>query len=1162
MASGKQYEMLFKLNAQANAGFKGTFSQAQAEFAKLGNEIQSLNRVQGDLTAYQKQQAAIESTRGKLENLRKQHELLSRQIQEETGSTAGLEREKLKLEQRIAGTQSALENQQGRLSATSRRLKDAGVNTGNLAGESARLSGEIKKLSAEQEKAGEAAQKHGELAVNAFEAAGGALAAAGIVTVMKEIGAAYLECVQAAGEFGAAMSNVEALSGASRQEMGQLTAQAKELGATTKFTALESGAAYGYMGMAGWNAQEMLLGMPGVLDLAAASEEDLAEVSDIVTDALTGFKLQASNTGEFVDVLAMAATKSNTKVSLLGESFKYAAPLCGTLGYSAQDTAIFLGLMANAGIKGSQAGTTLKTSLANLSAPTKAQAAEIERLGISLTDANGQMLPLLDLTRNMREAFSGMSEAEQTAAASTIFGKEAMSGMLAVINASEADFRSLTSSIYNSAGAAKEMAEIKLDNLKGDLTLLDSAVDGLGLTIGEAFMPQIRELVQAGTGVISFLNQVVEEHPVLTKSILAAAGAVGAVTAAVTAFAAAKKAAAFLDLASMFTSPVGAVLALTGAVVGLGVGIAGAIEEANKGKPDIEELTEAAREAAGAMEEIAGDFEASRVDILATADMAGLYIDRLDQLEAQTGRTAAESQEYHNILQLLCDTIPELGEQIDLENDRIEGGTEALWEQTEAWKENAEAQARQQAYQELTAQHGAVLKEQAKNSILLTDAQLRYNRAEAEHAEIVKQMEAMENDTALYDPERYYELGQQLGPLTTEMFEAAGQMRGFQEALDISTAAAEESKAEMEGYGQALAELSGSAEDAAGGVEGLAGAVRDIGPELEAVMGGAVEKATELAEAYQSAYDAAFSSIQGQYALWDEAAEVVAVSAGTINAGLESQVSYWQDYNANLEALRGRSAEIEGLEAVIASFADGSTESVNAVAGMASATDEELAAMVQSWQSLQKEQDAAADKISELKTHYTEEMDKLLQELEADIDAMDLGPEAYEQGKATIQGYLNGLEEAGESAIAEASRIADGVLSQLARISNASVGVPMGYRDIGGTGRHYAAGTSNAERGFALVGEDGPEVVFFQGGEQVMNARETAALQRNSALRASPVSGGSGREPMVVQIYFQIEGHAVPEAVESLREYGEEFEDRVRRVMEDYVRDSARGRYI
>ncbi len=358
MPGGKQYEMLFKLNAQQNSGFKGAFTQAQAQFARLGHEIQALNRVQGDIAAYQKQQAAISRTEAKIQNLTKQHALLNQQMEEETGSTARLEQEKLKLEQRMASAQGALENQQGRLAATTKRLDEAGVSTNDLSSESARLADKIQELNQQQEEAAQAAEKYGESAVSAFDAAASALAAAGLVAGLKQIGEAYIGTVRAAGEFGSAMSNVEALSGASTAEMAALTAQAKELGATTKFTALESGEAMGYMGMAGWDAQQMLSGMPGVLDLAAASGEDLAGVADIVTDSLTGFKLTAADTGEFVDVLAAAATKSNTNVSMLGESFKYVAPLAGTLGYSVQDTAVMLGLMANSTIP---AGSAIRT---------------------------------------------------------------------------------------------------------------------------------------------------------------------------------------------------------------------------------------------------------------------------------------------------------------------------------------------------------------------------------------------------------------------------------------------------------------------------------------------------------------------------------------------------------------------------------------------------------------------------------------------------------------------------------------------------------------------------------------------------------------------------------------------------------------------------------
>lgn len=250
--AGKLYEMNFVLGAKQNSGFKSTFTQAQAEFARLGSEIQSLNRTQADISAYQKQQSAIDSTTKKLESLRRQQELMQKQIAEtkEAGeSTTALQRDEERLAESIRSATVRLENQQGRLGATTQRLKEAGVSTGDLTGESARLTAQIERLSKEQEQAAQTAGEYGDSAASAFRTAGETLAAAGIVTGIKEIGAAYVGTVGAAGEFGSTMSNVKALSGASANEMAALSAQAKELGATTKFTAMESGEAMGYMGI-------------------------------------------------------------------------------------------------------------------------------------------------------------------------------------------------------------------------------------------------------------------------------------------------------------------------------------------------------------------------------------------------------------------------------------------------------------------------------------------------------------------------------------------------------------------------------------------------------------------------------------------------------------------------------------------------------------------------------------------------------------------------------------------------------------------------------------------------------------------------------------------------------------------------------------------------
>lgn len=299
--------------------------------------------------------------------------------------------------------------------------------------------------------------------------------------------------------FEAAMSQVQATSGADADEMERLTKKAEEMGATTKFTASDSAEAMNYMAMAGWKTEDMLDGITGIMNLAAAANEDLGTTSDIVTDALTAFGLSASDSGHFADVLAQASANANTNVSMLGESFKYVAPVAGAMKYSVEDVSLALGLMANASVKGSQAGTSLKTSIANMAAPTDKMQGAMDKYGISLTKRNGEMKSFKEVLDMLRANLGGLSETEQTAAASTIFGKEAMAGMLAIINASTEDYEKLTRAIYNADGATEKMANTQLDNLSGSITLLQSAVDGVKISFGKRLNPYVRSVAEGLT---------------------------------------------------------------------------------------------------------------------------------------------------------------------------------------------------------------------------------------------------------------------------------------------------------------------------------------------------------------------------------------------------------------------------------------------------------------------------------------------------------------------------------------------------------------------------------------------------------------------------------------------------------------------------------------
>lgn len=324
--------------------------------------------------------------------------------------------------------------------------------------------------------------------------------------------AAGTAAINAGRSFEAGMSEVKAISGASRKDLEALTNKAKEMGATTKFSATQASEGLKYMAMAGWNSQQMIAGLPGVMNLAAASGENLGTVSDIVTDALTAMGLKASDSAHFADVLATAASSSNTNVAMMGETFKYAAPVAGALGYNIEDLAQAIGLMGNAGIKSSQAGTSLRSILTRLAKPPKDCANAMEDYGISIKNSDGSMKSLMEVMENMRDSLQGLPKDEQSAAAAALGGQEAMSGLLAIVNASESDFNKLSKAIDNASGAAQDQADIMNDNLQGALYELGSAAESAGIELYDNIKNPAKKAVRAAATEIRSLSTTIKDN--------------------------------------------------------------------------------------------------------------------------------------------------------------------------------------------------------------------------------------------------------------------------------------------------------------------------------------------------------------------------------------------------------------------------------------------------------------------------------------------------------------------------------------------------------------------------------------------------------------------------------------------------------------------------
>ena len=518
MAGRKEYELLFKLQAVLGGNFNTVFQSALNTTKQMQNSLTKLNSITGKIDAYKKQEAALESNRQKLERLTAEHDKLQREISETAAPSEELRQKMAKNEKQIAATTAKIEAQEQRLQTLGSELSAAGVNTANLSAENERLAKTYDKVKKSQE---EIAKVNTALEQNNTSIGNTKKQLAGVIGTAAALGAAiYAGPVKKSRELEAQMSTVKAISNATTEDMTRLTDMAKHMGATTKFTAVEAGKALEYMAMAGWKTDQMLGGLPGIMNLAAASGEDLGQVSDIVTDALTAFNMTADQSGRFADVLAQASSNANTNVSMMGATFQKVAPVAGTLGYSVEDMSLGIGLMANASVKAETAGTSLKTALANMAKPTKQMKAYMDKYGISLTNADGSMKTFREVIDNLRSGLGGLSKTEKTAAATAIFGKESFAGMLAIVNASDADFKKVSDAVNNAAGAAERMAAIKLDNLEGDVTLLKSATDGLQTAIGDALLPTFRAGTQQLTKFVSNLTEFINANPELVRTIV------------------------------------------------------------------------------------------------------------------------------------------------------------------------------------------------------------------------------------------------------------------------------------------------------------------------------------------------------------------------------------------------------------------------------------------------------------------------------------------------------------------------------------------------------------------------------------------------------------------------------------------------------------------
>lgn len=1195
MAGRKEYEMLFQLNAQLGGSYSKTFKAAQQEIVSMQKEIQALSKTQADISAFQKQQAAVEATRKRLEMLRQQYDNIQREMEETGNESADMKNKLLAKQLQIDKTSASLEKQTAKLNELSGALEEAGVNTDDLSHSSEQLAGKIDTLKKKQGEAADKAMTFGDKAGQAFNQVHEAIVAAGIAVALKEIYEYFASCAQASMDFESAITGVAKTTDLTDEELAAMSDSIKALSTEIPATTEEIAAVAEAAGQLGIQKDALLdfteiMTMLGTAtnmtaDEAATALARFANITGMATD-------NYGRLGSVIVDLGNNFATTESEIVAMGTRLASAGKLAGL---TEPEIMALAAAMSSVGIEAEAGGTAMTQTL---NAIEKAVAkggddlAEFARIaGMSSEEFSSAWKN--DAMSALTSFIGGLGKLDEQGESTVLVLEDLgltgirQSNMLKALGLA-ADQMTGAVNTANTAWqqntALTNEANKRYATAQSRLTMMQNAYNNLKVAIGDAYTPALSEAYGVGTKVLNSITAFIQKNPALVNAITAFAGVIGAVVAALAAYAvAAKIAAAASAILTAAIPGVNVIMGITAAVAAITAGIVAlATAAANDAVPSVKELTEAARGMREAMDEAKATYDDTVTSTMAAAGVADTYIGKLEELEAAGLNTDEQHRQYHNTLALLCQVVPELADYIDLETDTINGGTEALRANTEAWKQNAMQQAYQDQLTELYSQYSAVLIEAEENSIGLTKAQYSLEAAQQKLSDTYAQMDALWADAqkqadAYYDQygyytdataflsQEYYDLQNSIYDTNNEIWAAEKSIKNYNKAMEDDADAVSEAEAEIALAEEAVKNLTAAMNEGTGASEEAAAQVS----EFQAAISGVQEKINALVESYNEAYSAAYESISGQYQLWDEAAKVVATSAGSINSALESQITYWQDYNANLQSLTDRSADIEGLSDMIASFADGSSDSVNAIAGMAGATDEQLATMVANWKTLQQEQQNAAGSVADLKTDFTATMDELQTALAEDIEAMDLGDEAKASAQATIQGFIDGAVGMLPQVTAAYNRVAAAARAALSASGTGTTGSIPGY----------AVGTQSAAPGFALVGENGPELVYFNGGEQVMTAEETAAMRESmeiqaitfapqllealhaihgdGALSAEP-GAGSGAGSVELQIVFQINGSASSETVEALREYGDEFAERVLEVIEEAEYDRRR----
>ncbi len=1058
MASRKEYEMLFQLNAQLGSSYTSTFKNAQGAITSMQKEIAALSKTQSDISAYQKQQGAVEASQKKLEMLQQQYDNIQKEMKETGSFSSALENRLLAKQQQIDKTSNSVAAQTAKLEQMGNALRDAGVDTDNLTGETAKLGDQIDDLKRKQEEAADKANSFGTTASTAFAAAGQALAAAGITVALKELKGVFDEATEASMIFESAMTGVDKTTDLTTEELAAMSSEIKHLSTDIPIVTDELagiGEVAGQLGI----TKDNLLDFSEVMAMLSTATTMTAEAGATM---LAQFANITQMKPEFYSNLASAVVDlgnkyptTEQKIIDMSQGIAASASLArmtesDMLGLSAAVTA--LGIETQAG------STSMSKLISELMTAVETGENLNEFASIANMSAKEFTTAWGDSAVNALQAFvSGLNDTERNGKSATVALTELgitetrMQRMiLSLANSGDLLNRTLeTSSMAwaeNTALVAE--AEKRYATTQSQLTMRQNAYNNLKIAIGDNYTPALRELYAVETDVLKNITTFVEQNPELVKAVTAFVGVIGLAVGGIAAYVAIAKIATVVSAALTAAIPglniimgvVAGVAALTGVIVGLTAASRRQTDEAW-------ELTAASREQYYKLQELNEEYEQTVKLYGETSYEAQSLRWKIEDLTAEYEAGKQKLSEYKTAHEELMKSYNDMtashtesGGEIEKEQRStlaLIAKLEELTSTTDSAAENQQAilsiiKALNEQVPELALNYDDVVNSSGGfiNSIYaIAEAQAAQAKLEAqwnEYIDRVGEQDALKSakESAEYNAkiaQEEYDIAYKAWSDAVELFKYDTTGWGMIFGTRKEGKALDAAREQLEAYNTALDETGIAFEENAAKIAELEGAFKEYqkaqeeaattGENIREVIGSIKQEMDKLTAAYEEAYNAALDSISGQYNLWDEAAGVVATSAWTINHALESQAKYWQDYNTNLEKLSERGADIEGLSEMIASFADGSEGSVNAVAGMAKATDKELKAMVENWQKLQTEQKTVAESLANLEIDFAASMDALQTELESTIKEMNLSNEAAESGKNTVEGFIKGSED-------------------------------------------------------------------------------------------------------------------------------------------------------